>query len=69
MPDGETLTGTVLPNAGFNSNHTGGSNFAFCDGSVRFISNNINWTAANARPLGTFNMLGARNDGGVVGDF
>lgn len=69
MPDGETLTGTVLPNAAFSSNHTGGSNFAFCDGSVRFISNNINWTAANARPLGTFNMLGARNDGGVVGDF
>jgi prepilin-type N-terminal cleavage/methylation domain-containing protein/prepilin-type processing-associated H-X9-DG protein len=69
MPDGETLTGTVIPSAAFSSNHTGGANFAMCDGSVRFISYSINWTAAGAKPLGTFNMLGQRNDGGVLGEF
>jgi prepilin-type processing-associated H-X9-DG protein len=69
MPDGETLTGTVIATAAFSSNHTNGANFAMCDGSVRFISYSIDWTAANATPLGTFNKLGDRDDGGVVGNF
>jgi prepilin-type N-terminal cleavage/methylation domain-containing protein/prepilin-type processing-associated H-X9-DG protein len=68
MPDGVTSTAT-LPDDAFSSNHDGGANFVFCDGHVQFISSTINWTNYNVTPLGTFNMLGDRADGGVVGDF
>jgi prepilin-type N-terminal cleavage/methylation domain-containing protein/prepilin-type processing-associated H-X9-DG protein len=40
---------------GFKSNHTGGANFVFGDGSVRFISQNID------RRM--YQLLGCRNDG------
>jgi prepilin-type N-terminal cleavage/methylation domain-containing protein/prepilin-type processing-associated H-X9-DG protein len=43
---------------GFMSYHSGGANFAFADGSVHFINQNID-------PL-TYIKLGVRNDGGVV---
>ena len=43
---------------GFKSNHTGGANFGFGDGSVQFIRDSI-----DAR---TYNLLGHRNDGQVV---
>jgi len=46
---------------GFKSKHTGGAHFLLCDGSVRFISENINYN--------TYQMLGDRRDGQVVGDF
>jgi prepilin-type N-terminal cleavage/methylation domain-containing protein/prepilin-type processing-associated H-X9-DG protein len=46
---------------GFKSRHTGGSHFLLCDGSVRFISENINYQ--------TYQRLGDRRDGEVVGDF
>jgi prepilin-type N-terminal cleavage/methylation domain-containing protein/prepilin-type processing-associated H-X9-DG protein len=69
MPDGETQTGAILQENAFSSLHVGGANFALCDGSVRYINQNINWTAAGARPLGTFNKLGQRNDGGVVENY
>jgi len=42
----------------FGSKHTGGGNFVFCDGSVRFLTDGINTT--------TYTYLGARNDGQVV---
>ena len=40
---------------GFNSNHPGGAHFALADGSVRFISENIDTI--------TYGRLGGRNDG------
>jgi prepilin-type N-terminal cleavage/methylation domain-containing protein/prepilin-type processing-associated H-X9-DG protein len=43
---------------GFKSRHTGGVNFALCDGSVRFISQYID--------MQTYQYLGARNDGRVL---
>ncbi|WP_435022395.1 DUF1559 domain-containing protein [Tundrisphaera sp. TA3] len=36
---------------GFRSNHPGGANFVFCDGSVKFLKETINWTTYQA--LGT----------------
>jgi len=46
---------------GFRSRHVGGAQFVLCDGSCRFISQNVN--------LLTFQKLGDRRDGQVVGDF
>ncbi|HEY4262730.1 MAG TPA: H-X9-DG-CTERM domain-containing protein [Schlesneria sp.] len=47
--------------ANFGSQHIGGCHFAFCDGSVRFISQNID--------INTYQRLGNRADGQIVGDF
>lgn len=46
---------------GFKSDHTGGAHFVLCDGSVRFLSNNIDYM--------TYQRLGERRDGQTVGDF
>lgn len=43
------------------SNHPSGANFMMSDGSVRFMSNNIN--------LATYQALGTRQDGETLGDF
>jgi prepilin-type processing-associated H-X9-DG protein len=43
---------------GFKSNHPGGTNFVFADGSVHFISQSIDHR--------TYQLLGCRNDGQVV---
>ena len=43
---------------GFKSNHTGGANFSFGDGSVRFLRDSID--------VRTYNLLGCRNDGQPV---
>jgi len=43
---------------GFKSRHTGGVNFVFGDGSVRFVRENINMT--------TYVLMGCRNDGQPV---
>lgn len=45
----------------FGSHHVGGAHFLMCDGSVHFLSENIN--------SGTINYLAARNDGNVLGEF
>jgi prepilin-type N-terminal cleavage/methylation domain-containing protein len=47
---------------GFRSNHVGGAHFLLTDGAVRFLSENIDHA-------GTYQALGGRADGNVVGDF
>lgn len=46
---------------GFSSLHTGGAHFLMADGSVRFVSENVN--------IITFNALGSRDKGEIVGEF
>lgn len=46
---------------GFKSNHSGGSQFAFGDGSVQFVSQSID--------MAVYQRLGCRNDGRPVGNW
>src|SRR5262249_31701340 len=63
-PDGKNCTNATVNfrnwtvSWGFRSNHTGGANFAFGDGSVRFLTSDIG--------IRTYNLLGCRNDGRAV---
>jgi prepilin-type N-terminal cleavage/methylation domain-containing protein/prepilin-type processing-associated H-X9-DG protein len=58
----------------YHSYHTGGANFVLCDGSVQFISQNIDHTETNyvaspsnlSGPFGAYQRLGGMNDGQVV---
>ena len=45
---------------GFKSNHKGGAQFVFCDGSVQFLSENIDYM--------TYQRLGDRRDGQPLGE-
>jgi len=59
--DAESEAAKLLEVGGYSSRHTGGAQFAMGDGSVRFISENINPTV--------FSNLGSRNDGEMLTDF
>jgi prepilin-type N-terminal cleavage/methylation domain-containing protein len=85
LKDGQCHDGTNLNHTaqeGISSEHTGGFHALLGDGSVRFISDNIeqlpfNATAYNANPrqpqpvtaMGILNRLGNRSDGFVIGEF
>jgi prepilin-type N-terminal cleavage/methylation domain-containing protein/prepilin-type processing-associated H-X9-DG protein len=57
----DALWRVLSHNVTAHSRHSGGVNALFCDGHVRFISNEIN--------LATWQSLGSRNGGEVIGDY
>ena len=56
---------------GFSSAHEGGGNFAYADGSVHFLSNDIDFNNGRGgypnNLMGVYQRLGSRNDGLPVG--
>jgi prepilin-type N-terminal cleavage/methylation domain-containing protein/prepilin-type processing-associated H-X9-DG protein len=68
LQTGQWAGGTHEPSAGFGSQHSGGANFAMCDGSVRFINENIDWSDQDIGQR-LYNALGTRSAGEVVGEF
>ncbi len=58
---GGLFPGSIGQNWGPSSQHTGGAHHLLCDGSVRFLSENLD--------VGTYDALTSRNGGEVIGEF
>ena len=73
----QTIINANDQNRGFHSLHPGGVQFALCDGSVRFVSDSIDFRPGNLTVGGapnhwvdsTFERFLSRNDGQPVGKF
>ena len=74
-PDPDLATDVVRRNS-YSSRHSGGSNFAFADGSAKFVDEEIEHTRStfqqfqsNSAVRGVYQRLFSRNDGQSTGDF
>ena len=60
----------LLCGTSFSSRHPAGAMFAFCDGSIRFVSQTVDHIPDSLSQVNsTLERLAARNDGQVVDDF